>query len=176
MMRAIGRFLRGLAFALVCLLCTAIGGCTAWLQYHHFVRNADFRAKETREAIAEVRQFGEEAESIYRKIGRVPSMEDLNCESKPCSPYKFITRWVWVDRHGTVYAKLQKLGVMFTPASQFQVEWNSKSRTTDLDSKTEPRHWRMRFLLWLAVDVLIILVILWRLIERFSNRKAEEFD
>ena len=167
--------LRGIFFWFLVVLCSLIGGCMALLEYDDKIVNAELRARESVEAIAVVKGIGEEAEVQYKKTFHVPTMEDLNCDGKPCQPYTFITNEAWVDGNGIVHARFHKLGVPFTPTSQFNITWNSLERTTERDYLIHPWQWRIRFpgslLLCLAVVAIPWAPKLWR---RFKYKRPGE--
>jgi hypothetical protein len=145
--------LRGLVFGITVLPFALLGGCNAWIQYYDKIANADLRAIESFKAVATVRKLGEESELQYENTGRVPSMEDLNCNSLPCKPYTFITRSVSIDSEGIIHATHDVLGVPFSPFSTFKVTWDSKSRTTNRDRLVEPWQWRVSYLVSLILSI-----------------------
>jgi hypothetical protein len=143
-------------FVLAVFVCSLIAPLIVWLEFHDKITYASIRAAEAREAILEVTRIGEEAERKYRATGKVPSMEDLNCDGLPCKPYTFITGEASVDAWGTIHAKFRMLGVPFTPASQFTAEWDSRSRRTGLEWLVEPWQWKALYLRSVALSVLVL--------------------
>jgi hypothetical protein len=167
--------LRSFFFWLLVVLCSLVGGCIAVLEYDDKIVNAELRARESVEAIAVVRAIGVDAEIQYKKTFHVPTMEDLNCDGKPCRAYTFITNEAWIDGNGVVHAKYRKLGVPFTPTSQFDITWNSLERTTERDYLIHPWQWRIRFPVSLLLCLTIIAIPwspkLWR---RYKSKRVEE--
>lgn len=156
--RQVSKVLRHVAFALAVRVCALIGSCTAYFQAYDNIAHAELRARENSEAARIVQQLGIDAEAQYKRIGTVPSKEELNCFRKPCDGVYFITQEVVVDGNGVIHAKFRKLGVPFAPTSQFTVTWNSTDRSTNRDFLVSPWSWRLLSVLWFALSALIVLL------------------
>ena len=145
--------LRSLLFVLSLPVCL-IGGCTALLEGYDDLANAELRSRESIEAAKVVRELGTEAEEQYKRTSTVPTTKQLNCSEEPCY---FPTRFVSVDGNGVIHAEFHKLGVPFTPTSQFVATWNSSDRTTSRDLLVSPWSWRFLSISWLLLGTTVLI-------------------
>jgi hypothetical protein len=145
-------------FIPLAVLFSVIGSCTAWHEYVEKIDNADIRAEETRRAVEIVRRIGEEAELQLKDTRRIPTREELNCESKPCEPYTFLTKFVTIDSEGIIHAEYHNLGYPFSPARQFKVYWDSRTRKTNRDRLVESWQWKLSYLSSLVFSIGIIAI------------------
>jgi hypothetical protein len=161
---------RSLLFVLSIPVCL-VSGCTALVEAYDSLANAELRSRENTDAANVVRELGTDAEERYKRTFTVPTTTELNCDKEPCY---FPTRFVSVDGNGVVHAEFHKLGVPFTPTSQFTATWNSAERTTNRDLLVSPWSWRLLSIPWLILGILL-LVTPWspRIIRAyFSHRKS----
>lgn len=172
------KYVKGFLFYCFVVIFTVIGVAFALLEHSEKVLYVDLRLKETRDAIAEVTRLGLAAEAQYKETRTVPSAMELNCFEwqqlrKRCTEGYFVTKTVRVDDSGVVYAEFRNLGVPFTPTTSFTAEWNSGSRSTNLDHRVETWQWYLLFVRSLCIAALLMAVP-WLL--RWSWRKIGHRD
>lgn len=151
-------------------LCAFASSCSAVLvTIGEGPADADVRARETARLVRSVHATALKAEGLYQLLGRVPTREELNGVTQ-CKPFGCRKR-AWLDDDGVLHVEDSTLGVPFTPARQYTVEWNAKSRRSTHDFLVEPWQWHVRYALLLAACALVATLPWWPRLVRAGIRR-----
>jgi hypothetical protein len=132
---------------------------SAW-QAHDCFKHAESRAAERVHAAKTVTELGLLAEAQFLRDGTMPSERQLNCR-EPCTSGYFVARTVSVDQRGVITAKFEKMGVPFTPTSQFTATWDSSSRRVESLWLSHRWAWWIMGVGWSLLGVLMLIAHWW---------------
>lgn len=164
-------------FVLISIPFFLVGKALLISDHQEYIIRATKNAKDNRYYLSEVKAQSELVFKFKEENKRFPTMQEVSCDFKECGKY-FPLFWDIEELDDKDFIiSYHSPGVMFTPATPFTLEFNTKTGKSNFDHLLEPWQFKLWFFPHLIKDLCImflpfLILFLQELVG--SSRKSNE--